>query len=267
LHSFFCAYHDIIMKFPLLNIIAYIFMVTLNALSITLPLGGITTEGLSEKYGNPFTPAGFTFSIWSLIYTLLLIFSLISLVNYFRGKSQKNKLVNKNIGYLYAISCFLNGTWILAWQYQFTGLSVLVMLGLLVTLIKIHIELRKNTTALYWSEKYITFPAFSIYLGWISVATIANIAAWTVSIGWGGFGISQVVWTNIMVIVATLLGTTMLLKYRDIFFNLVILWALYGIMSKRMAVGPLEFATIITTTQICIAFLVGAIITRILLRK
>lgn len=187
MHSFFCTYHDIIMKFPLLNIVAYIFMVTLNALSITLPLGGITTEGLSEKYGNPFTPAGFTFSIWSVIYTLLLIFSIIPLINYFRGKEQKNKLVNKNMGFLYALSCLLNGLWILAWQYQYITLSVFVMLGLLVTLIKIHIEIRKSTGGLTWSDKYITFPAFSIYLGWISVATIANITAWTVSIGWGGW--------------------------------------------------------------------------------
>jgi hypothetical protein len=74
-------------------------------------------------------------------------------------------------------------------------------------------------------------------------------------------------WTNIMVVIATLLGTTMLIKYRDIFFNLVILWALYGIMSKRMAVGPLEFASIITTTQVCMAFIAGAITTKVFLRK
>jgi hypothetical protein len=242
-------------------------MVTLNALSITLPLGGKTTEELSNLYDNPFTPAGFTFSIWSIIYTLLLIFSIIPLVNYLRGKEKKNKLVEKNIGYLYVISCLLNGLWILAWQYQFIWLSVIIMLGLLVTLIKIHINIRKNTTGLTWSDKYITFPAFSIYLGWISVATIANITAWTVSIGWDGFWISMITWTNIMIVVATLLGTTILLRYRDIFFTLVVIWALYGIMSKRMAVGPLEFASIITTTQVCMAFLFGAITTIILKRK
>lgn len=103
-------------------------MVTLNYLSIALPLGGMTTQELSDKYANPFTPIGFTFSIWSVIYTLLLIFSILPLVNYFRGKTQKNKLIEKNIGYLYVISCALNGAWILAWQYQFVGLSVLIML-------------------------------------------------------------------------------------------------------------------------------------------
>ncbi len=255
------------MFYPLLNFVGYIFMVTLNYLSIALPLGGMTTQELSDKYANPFTPIGFTFSIWSVIYTLLLIFSIIPLVNYFRGKTQKNKLVEKNIGYLYAISCALNGAWILAWQYQFVGLSVLVMLGLLVTLIRMHMAIRKNPTGLTWNDRYITFPVFSIYLGWISVATIANITAWTVSIGWGGWGISQIDWTIIMVIVATLLGTVIYTRYRDVFFNLIIIWALYGIMSKRMLVGEVEFASIITTTQICMAFIVGLISSQYLIKR
>jgi hypothetical protein len=126
------------MKLPLLNLVAYIFMVTLNALSIVIPLGGLTTVELSDKYDNLFTPIGFTFSIWSVIYSLLIVFSIMPLVIYFRGKSQKNKFTNKNIGYLYALSCLLNGLWILAWQYQYVGLSVIVMLGLLTTLIMIH---------------------------------------------------------------------------------------------------------------------------------
>lgn len=133
------------MKFPLLNLVAYIFMVTLNALSIVIPLGGNTTQELSDKYDNLFTPIGFTFSIWSVIYTLLLVFSVVPLVNYFRGKEKKNTFTNKNIGYLYAISCLLNGTWILAWQYQYVGLSILVMLGLLATLIILHRNIQSTT--------------------------------------------------------------------------------------------------------------------------
>lgn len=140
------------------------------------------------------------------------------------------------------------------------------MLGLLATLIRIHMQLRK-TPAVSAADKYITLPAFSIYLGWISVATIANITAWTVSIDWGGWGLSQIAWTNIMVVVATLLGTAMLIKFRDVFFNLVIIWALYGILSKRLLVDPVAFASIITMTQICMAFLVGAISTKLFLRK
>ncbi len=254
------------MFYPLLNLVAYIYMVTLNTLSITIPLGGMTTQELSDKLNNPFTPIGFTFSIWSVIYSLLLIFVIVGLVNYFRGKPQKNKLIDKNIGYLFAISCLLNGTWILAWQYQFVFVSMCITIGMLVTLILIHKAIRKNTN-INGADKYITFPAFSIYLGWVSVATIANIVAWTVSINWGGWGLSQISWTNIMVVVATLLGTTMLVKFRDVWFNIVIIWALYGIMSKRLAVDPVVFASIITTTQVCMAFLVGAVSTKIFLRK
>ncbi len=133
------------------------------------------------------------------------------------------------------------------------------MLGLLATLIRIHMQIRK-TPAVSTTDKYITLPAFSIYLGWISVATIANIVAWTVGVNWGGWGISQISWTNIMVVVATLLGTTMLIKFRDIWFNVVIIWALYGILSKRLAVDPIVFASIITTTQVCMASLLRALL-------
>jgi hypothetical protein len=93
------------------------------------------------------------------------------------------------------------------------------------------------------------------------------MAAWLVSISWGAWGISPIIWTITMIVVATLLGTTMLMKHRDIFFNLVILWALYGIMSKRLSVDPLAFESIVTTTQVCMAFIVGTITTTVLKRK
>jgi hypothetical protein len=93
------------------------------------------------------------------------------------------------------------------------------------------------------------------------------MAAWLVSISWSAWGISPVTWTITMIVVATLLGTTILLKHRDIFFNLVILWALYGIMSKRLSIDQVAFESIVTTTQVCMAFIAGAITTIILKRK
>ena len=163
MHSFFFIY-DEYMKKSLLNIMAYIIMVTLNALSITVPLGGLTTEQLADKFGNPFTPVGFTFTIWSVIYTLLLIFVSVGLYNSLRGKSLNNKLTEKNIGPRFWISCLLNGGWILAWQYQFVGLSVLIMLALLMILIQIYRHMRINTPRRTFADRWITYPAFSIYL-------------------------------------------------------------------------------------------------------
>ncbi len=89
------------------------------------------------------------------------------------------------------------------------------------------------------------------------------MAAWLVSISWSAWDISPVTWTTTMIVVATLLGMTMLLKHRDIFFNLVILWALYGIMSKRLSVDPIAFESIVTTTQVCMAYIAGAITVKI----
>lgn len=247
----------------LANALGYIWMIVMNTLAIVLPLGGISTQALSERYDNPFTPIGFTFSIWSVIYLLLLLFTFIPLWQSWQGK--KTTPVQKNIAWLYPLSCLLNGLWIVAWHYQFIGVSVVIMIGLLVTLIRIHIAVRAAKPTRF--DSIITLPAFSIYLGWISVATIANITAWTVSIGWGGWGISQIVWTNIMVVVATLLGTTLYVKYRDTWFNAVIIWALFGIMYKRMNIDAATFASIIMTTQICIAFLVGLISSQYLIRR
>lgn len=247
----------------LANALGYVFTIVMNWLSISIPLGGITIQELADRYDNPFTPTPGTFSIWSVIFTLLLVFSLWPLIQSW-GKS-KISPVQKNIGWLYLVTCIANGAWVAAWQYQYISLSVIIMLVLLVTLIRIHIAVRAAKPTRF--DSIITIPTFSIYLGWISVATIANITAWTVSIGWGGWGISQIAWTNIMVIVATLLGTTLYVKYRDAWFNAVIIWALFGIMYKRMNIDAVTFTSIIMTTQICIAFLVGLISSQYLVKR
>lgn len=247
----------------LANALGYIWMIVMNTLAIVLPLGGISTQALSERYDNPFTPIGFTFSIWSVIYLLLLLFTFIPLWQSWQGK--KTTPVQKNITWLYPLSCLLNGLWIVTWHYQFIGVSVVIMVGLLVTLIRIHMAVRVAKPTRF--DSIITLPAFSIYLGWISVATIANIAAWSVEGGWTGDLTSQIIGTNIMVGVATLLGATMFVRYRDVFFNLVIIWALYGIMSKRIMVDEVIFASTILVTQMCMAFLVGLISSQYLIKR
>jgi len=264
---FIFFFNFLFMFYPLLNLSGYIFMIVFNALAIIIPLGGMTTKELSDKYDSLFTPIAFTFSIWSVIYTLLLVFVIVGVINLIRGKRKKNSLIDQRIGWLFWITCLFNGGWMIAWQYQYVGLSVIIMLGFLITLIRLYTEIRRNTNHLNTADKYISLPAFSIYLGWISVATIANISAWLISIQWSAWGISPVTWTIIMIVIATLLGLIMLAKNRDVFFTLVILWALYGIMSKRISVDPVEFASIITTTQICMAFLVGTMTGKFFIKK
>lgn len=204
-------------------------MITMNTLAIVLPIGGKTTGELSDMYPNLFVPAGFTFSIWSVIYILL-----IGMIVYqWVYDEDKSKL--KQIGPYLFLNTLFNGLWILAWHYLYIGLSLVIMLGLLGTLMMLYKKMNINYPAKQKIQWFVDVP-ISVYLGWISVATIANVTTLCVHLGWSGGPISQDVWASIMIIVAVALGLLMLKTKRDIFYGAVIAWAVYGIFSKRTSV-------------------------------
>lgn len=221
----------------LLNIAAFVAMVVVNGLADFVPINGQTTGAISNQYPNLFTPASITFSIWAVIYSLLLLFCFYQGSTLFeiekRRLDKKEKVVDR-IGILFILSCLLNIAWIFAWHYHVLWLSVLIMLGLLTVLAKIF--LRIHAGALYNGKaKWFVYVPFSIYLGWISIATIANITAWLVGIGWDGFDIPAWIWTVIMIITGTALGAVVLIKKNNIYFALVIIWAFIGIIIKQNA--------------------------------
>lgn len=231
-----------------LNLLAFIVMVIMNYLANALPLNGKTTGQLSELYPNLFTPAGVTFSIWGIIYFLILVFVVVQL------RTANQKLVSA-IGWAFFISSLFNALWILAWHYEQTGLSVIIMLGLLASLIYINQQL----SVLPFS---ITKLAFGIYLGWICIATIANVTALLVSLGWGGWGIAPEYWTIIMI--ATGAAITMLAIYRlqNPFLGLAVIWAFVGIIFKRQA----DFQIIVIAAAVGI-MLVGIMAVLFFFRK
>jgi len=214
------------------NLIAFLGTVTVNALSVILPLNGRTPSEISDSYPNLFTPAGYVFSIWSVIYILLFLFSV-----YQALQSQKDRSFLKKISIYFLLSCMANITWIFLWHYEYIVLSVVPMFALLVSLIMIYLRLDIGRYQQVSREEklYVHLP-FSVYLGWITVATIANIAAALVSIGWNGFGISDITWTMMMIVIATLLTVTIILTRRDIGYGLVIIWALGGIIFKQIQI-------------------------------
>lgn len=209
----------------ILNLIGFILMVTVNVLANALPIAGRTTGDVSDYVGNLFVPAGFTFSIWGVIYAALAFFI------FYNFKNVKKWPVSdalKEIGFLFLISCIINAVWIVCWHNLFIGTSLILMLGLLTTLILIYLKTRSLDTPLAMN-----IP-FSIYLGWISVATIANTAGFLTFINWDGFGVEPQTWTIIMLSVATILGLIMLFRFKDYAFVGVVLWALWGILYKRL---------------------------------
>ncbi|MFH1381718.1 MAG: tryptophan-rich sensory protein, partial [Chloroflexota bacterium] len=158
----------------IMNLIGFLGTVVVNGLSNALPLNGKTAGELSDQYPNLFVPAGLTFSIWGIIYILLAIFVIYGRIVAVKKDTQKSSFI-ENIGVLFFISCLANMGWIFAWHYEIVPLSVLIMLILLVTLIAIYLRLRIGRSDSSKTEKYLVHLPFSVYLGWITIATIANI--------------------------------------------------------------------------------------------
>jgi len=202
-----------------LNIALFAGMIVMNYLANALPLNNKTTGELSDAFPNLFVPAGLTFSIWGVIYLLLIAYCIIQ----FTGSNQS---VISDIGWLFGISCVLNALWIVCWHYGKLPLSLLVMAGLLVTLIMINLRI----TSLPFG---IIKASFGIYLGWICIATIANVTALLVNYSWNGFGISEEIWTIVMISAGTIIVALTIYRLINPFVGLSVIWAFTGIILKR----------------------------------
>jgi len=224
----------------ILNILAYAAMILINGLADFLPINGQTTGEVSNQYPHMFLPASVTFSIWMVIYSLLLLFCIYQGSTLFEAEKKgidKKERVAEMAGYLFIVSCLLNISWVFAWHYHLFLLTVILILGLLVTLIRLFIIFHQAHTYAGHKARWFVYAPFSVYLAWISVATIANIATWLVSIGWNGWNIYEWIWACVMIVAATILGMMMLLRRNNIFFAAVIVWALNGIMIRQYALS------------------------------
>lgn len=238
------------------NLIGLIIVITVNALANILPINGKNTGELSNQYPNYFTPAGITFSIWSVIYLGLLLFVIYQLwLAFSRGHIEElHNFMTRMRGW-FLLNCIGNTCWIFAWHYEQVYLSLGIMLVILLSLIVIHQRFSMYLPVRPWRERIFVHIPFSLYLGWIAVATIANTAALLVHIGWNGGGLSQELWTIIMISVATLLTLLMIFRRNNIPYSLVSLWAFAGICIKRSESGTPADSDIIMTTTICMVLI------------
>ena len=242
------------------NILATIVTIIVNALAVILPLNGKTTEYLSDKYPNLFVPAGITFSIWGIIYILWVVFAMYQARDLFKKEEIKMPFLQQ-ITFLFVVSSIANSAWIFLWHYEYVGLSLLMMIILLVSLLAIYIRLNIGKSNVTMTEKLCVQVPFSVYLGWITVATIANVTAFLVSVKWDGFGIDPLTWTILIVAIGTLLTILMLALRKDIAFSLVVLWAFLGIWMKRMTLpNTTTDVNVATTTSIAIVLIVAGLL-------
>ncbi|SDL69108.1 hypothetical protein SAMN04488034_10811 [Salinimicrobium catena] len=210
-----------------LNIVAFLVVLAVNYISNTGAIAGETMATVSAKYENLFTPAGYAFSIWGVIYLLLLGFVVYQARDLFSKKDKEN--VALKIGWWFVISCVANVFWIFAWLNEYLLTSVLIMLVLLFSLIKIVLNTRMELDDEPLRVIAFVWWPFCFYSGWISVAVIANMAAYLTSLNWNAFGISEVTWTIIMILVAGTISLIITWTRNMREFALVGVWALVAI--------------------------------------
>jgi hypothetical protein len=215
--------------FIVVNTIAFIAMVVVNYLANALPINGYNTGEVSALYSNYFVPAGFTFSIWGIIYLFLGLFIVRALYLYKNDRSIDLSLISA-ISFWFFLSCVANALWIFCWHYLQIFYTVILMLILLYSLMKIYLITRQIRVK--GLDYYSLSVPFSIYLAWISVATIANFTAYLTDSSWQGLGINPEIWSVIMILVACSIGIMMLIGFADVSFTLVLIWAFFGLYMK-----------------------------------
>lgn len=222
-----------------------------NILANALPINGVNTGQVSDSFPVYFVPAGYAFSIWGLIYLALLIYAIVPLLS-----ANLNSQLIKRTFVWFLVSSAANILWIFAWHYRLLEITVILMLVILVSLIKIYkISVLETQFKSIRDKVVLQFP-FSLYLGWISVATIANITIFLYSINWDGFGLRGQTWSAILIAIASILGLIFLLRSKDIIYASVIVWAIIAVgvkfQDEGVILGSVLNTSILLVTSIIV---------------
>ncbi len=236
---------------------AFIVMIAVNALANILPFNNLTTGQVSDAYPNLFAPAPLTFGIWAIIY-LLLALHILYLLGLAGGPRDVSKKLLARTGVLFAASSLLNAGWMFAWHYRLIPLSMGLMAAILICLAAITQMYRH--AGLGRKENLFLLLPFSVYFGWITIATIANATALLVSLQWDGFGILPQTWTAVVLAVGLIIGGTVILRQKDAAYGLVLIWAYAGILIKHVSAGGFQgaYPAVYLTVIACVALLAAA---------
>ncbi len=228
-------------------------MVTTNALANIIPFNNQTTAEVSDKYATYFTPAGYVFAIWIVIYVLLGAFTLYQA----RAEQKDDKALSKG-AYLLSFANIINGMWIFTWHFELLELSIVLMVLLLLLLIATYLSLCQSDQKVTRARKLWVNLPISVYLGWISVATVANAASVLQFYNWEGFGISPVMWSVISIIVVTIVTFVVLVTTSDWVFAAVVVWAFIGLRYNFSDVLAISWATLVASIFIVMSAFIAS---------
>ncbi len=253
-----------ILVIKILVAVTFTGMITVNALANILPINGVNSGQVSDSFFNLFAPAGLTFAIWGLIYLLLLMYTVFQFRLFkLKQESIADRLLIK-IGIAFIISSLANTAWIFMWHYGLMPIAMIMISIILICLIYINALLRtqKLTTL---TKIFVRLP-FSVYFGWLTVATIANAVTLLVYLGWDRFGIAEELWMILIVIVGMLIGSATTLFNRDPAYGLVLIWAYAGILYKHLSDSGFagKYPEVYTVVVACLALLLIAVVSTLI---
>ena len=238
----------------IITVIGVVATIAINALANIVPFNGQQTGAISDRFAIYFVPAGYVFSIWGLIYLGLIAFAA-----YQARPAQRENPRLRRIGGLFALASVANIVWIFLWHYEVFPATLAVMLVLLGSLIAIYLRLGTGRSPVSRAETWMVRVPFSVYLGWITVATVANATQLLYFLGWNGGAIGPEVWTVIMLAVAVGLAWLMAITRRDVAYLLVLVWAFIGIATKHAGTPVVSTAAWIATALVAAAVVWSAL--------
>lgn len=236
-------------------LIAVIVTITVNVLANALPINGQNTGEISDRFQVYFVPAGYVFSIWGVIYLALIAFAIYQLL-----PAQRENPRLRKIGAWFVLGSLANSAWIFLWHYELFPITPAAMLILLISLIAIYLRLDIGRSRVKAAEKWFVDVPFSIYLGWITVATIANVTSLLEYLGWGGWSISNQIWALIMLAAGVVVAGAVHLTRYDVAYMLVILWAFVGIAVKHSGTSLVATSAWIASGLVFVLLVVGALL-------
>lgn len=229
----------------LLVVLSLVGVIVINGLANALPLNGLQTGEISDRFAIYFVPAGYVFSIWGLIYLALIGYAIFQAL-----PAQRSNPRLQAIGYWFVFSCVANVVWLFLWHYEQFLWTLIAMLALLACLIVIYLRLDIGRNRASAAERWLVETPFSLYLGWITVATIANTTQLLFFLGWNGWGMPPESWFVLVLATALIIAGLMAYTRQDIVYLFVLGWAFIGIAIKHAAVPLVSISTWIATLLI-----------------
>jgi benzodiazapine receptor len=227
-------------------------VIVVNGLATALPLNDLTTGEISDRFEVYFVPAGYVFSIWGVIYLALIGYSI-----YQALPSQRENPSMQRTGWLYVLSCIANIAWLFLWHYEFFELTLVAMIALLLLLIAIYLRLETGRIRVSTGETWLAQVPFSIYLGWITVATIANVTSLLDYLNWNGWGLSPELWAVIMLVAGAIIASAVSVIRGDVAYVLVVVWAFAGIAVKHSGTTVVAVTAGLLAVLVALTLLVG----------